>query len=207
MKIPNKILSLLNIVIFFNASPVSYQEADLHRAAYKGNISIIRSLISNNVNLNAENFYGWTALHLATYKGHIEIIKMLIDANADLNIQARNSKWTALHIAVLQGNTAITKLLIAVGANLNIRDAQGWTPLNIASADNNFMNDGKRRIFKMLIKAGANKEVRDIKHYFCNSTILNVLSHYFVTGAAVLLNLAVLHYTSWGNKLFTPVAH
>ena len=77
---------------------------------FKGSISIVKILIENGAEVNAQNYNGATALIYASTFGHTEIVKYLLANNADKNL-TDNRGNTALKHAVMQGNTAVIALL------------------------------------------------------------------------------------------------
>jgi hypothetical protein len=63
-------------------------------------------------------------------------------------------KWTALHQCVRITNTEMMKILLDRGANVEIKDADGETPLFVASSS------GDPELVRLLLQAGANPNVK-----------------------------------------------
>ena len=60
---------------------------DLHRAAYAGNLSKVKEEIDKGkIDINHQDWHGWTALHRATYRGHLEVVEELLSRGANPNI-------------------------------------------------------------------------------------------------------------------------
>ncbi|XP_035826401.1 26S proteasome non-ATPase regulatory subunit 10 isoform X2 [Aplysia californica] len=70
----------------------------LHRAASKGNLNIVKLLISNKANLDLRDISGCTPLHLACEDDSGEVAKLLIDNGARTDIR-NNDKKTAFELA------------------------------------------------------------------------------------------------------------
>jgi ankyrin repeat protein len=63
-------------------------------------------------------------------------------------------KWTALHQCVRLSNTEMMKILLDLGANVEIKDADGETPVFVASSSKD------PELVRLLLKAGANPNVK-----------------------------------------------
>ncbi|HRG46204.1 MAG: ankyrin repeat domain-containing protein [Leptospiraceae bacterium] len=162
----------------------------LHAATASGKLDIIRFLISDNYDINAEDTNGNTSLHIACEKGHFEIVKVLIKNGANIHTKTSDYEETTLYIASENGHLDIVKLLIAKGAIINDINRYKDTALHAASskgyldiveylilngADVNFRNDcdvevtpllkasvkGHLDIVKTLIASGANIDDTD----------------------------------------------
>ncbi len=86
-------------------------------ASSKGHTEIVKTLITNNADLNVITDDSQTALMEATYFGYIDIIEILLMNNADVNIKFKDDR-TALDIAIEKHGTKskIVNLLIKYGA-------------------------------------------------------------------------------------------
>jgi hypothetical protein len=63
-------------------------------------------------------------------------------------------KWTALHQCVRLSNTEMMKILLDLGANVEIKDADGETPVFVASSSRD------PEMARLLLQAGANPNVK-----------------------------------------------
>ena len=123
-------------------------ENNLQVYARDGELSEVRRLLADGVNVNAENNEGgWTALHLAVAEGHAETVKVLIAAGANVNAASKYGR--ALYSAAPYGHTEVAKILIAAGANVHVKH-DGRTALHMAAIN------GHTEFAKVLIAAGAN---------------------------------------------------
>jgi ankyrin repeat protein len=104
----------------------------LLEAVKKGNIDLVKSLISSGANINAKDDRGMTPLHEAAYYGQREVAKVLIAKGANVN-ETDTAGQTPLHIAANFGAKFVPELLLANGANISARDVAGNTPLHAAA--------------------------------------------------------------------------
>ena len=56
-------------------------------ASQKGYIGVVKLLLANGADVNAQNNNGDSALTRATLNGHLEIVKLLLTNGADVNAQ------------------------------------------------------------------------------------------------------------------------
>jgi ankyrin repeat protein len=125
----------------------------LARAAHRGDIDAIRSLLAGGANPNAYDATGQTALHWAARGGHPlgphecrgesagrdAVIAALVAGGADLNLADRrapipgaSSGWTPLHVALHHQQFTSAATMLALGADTDIRSDQGKTALVVA---------------------------------------------------------------------------
>lgn len=97
-------------------------EDKLHYAIAKQDISIVKELIKDGVDINAKNSDGETALLYALIYIDDDIIELLIGAGADLNVKNDNS--TPLITSAYNGWMKRVKMFIEAGADWNIKDEE-----------------------------------------------------------------------------------
>jgi ankyrin repeat protein len=67
-------------------------ELDLRKAAQKGDLAQVKSLIAAGVDVNAKEKYGNTAPMAASQSGHVEVVRALLAAKADMNAKDESGK-------------------------------------------------------------------------------------------------------------------
>ncbi len=107
----------------------------LHVAAQRGNLAIVRELLSKNKHSSAnpniqQTLFGCTPIHVAAYAGHLEIVVELLK-HVGVNIRAGNGE-TPLFGAICSGNIALITLLLENNANTNVMDTRRQTPQTFA---------------------------------------------------------------------------
>ncbi len=98
----------------------SYNGTGLIRAAHRGYVEIIRSLLAAGIEIDHVNRLGWTALLEAIILGeggeaHTEVVRTLVEAGADVDL-ADGDGVTPLEHARRSGYTEIAEILRAAGA-------------------------------------------------------------------------------------------
>lgn len=86
----------------------------LHLAVEKGNIKVVKALLSSGAKINARDFISRTPLHAAVNKGNIKVIKALLSSGAEINARDKHGK-TPLHFIEID-NVQVIKLLKSKGA-------------------------------------------------------------------------------------------
>ncbi len=104
------------------------QSADIHKAAYTGDINKVRELLKKGVNPDERDSFGGTALHAAMFQENMEIVRLLIEYKFDVNAVGPKNGYTPLHDAVWADNLEAIKLLLAKGAKTTIKGKDGLTP-------------------------------------------------------------------------------
>ncbi|PPQ93037.1 hypothetical protein CVT25_006743, partial [Psilocybe cyanescens] len=103
----------------------------LYYASLSGMEQVLKDLIKQTKDVNAQGgFYG-NALQAACYYGHEAIVELLLENKADINAQGGEYS-NALHAACYDGHEAIVKLLLVNGANVNAQGGQYGNALQAA---------------------------------------------------------------------------
>lgn len=116
-------------------------------------LPMIKLLVNNGANINAQNNQGYTPLHFAPLYWYENEIKYLIDNGANINQKSKDGKTTLMLAAAENGNCSIFHLLIDNGADVNAQDKYGDTPLHFATINYGIIFN----IFTtLLVESGAN---------------------------------------------------
>ncbi|XP_065520156.1 ankyrin repeat domain-containing protein 31 [Lathamus discolor] len=109
-------------------------ETQLHVAARRGNLSLVKTLISSGICVNEQDSAGWTAIHEASNRGFIEVILELLKAGA--NVNSRNLDGILpIHCAVSGNYLEAVRVLLQHGANPCERSNSGKSALDEAHDD------------------------------------------------------------------------
>ena len=87
--------------------------------AARGNFyEILKLLVENSADVNAQDPFGWTSLHYAIYHENMNMVQTLVCE--DTNFEWKSFEFgTPQHHALFDGEHKIFELLISFGANVN----------------------------------------------------------------------------------------
>jgi len=105
----------------------------LFYAARTGNADLCEHLLSLGANPNVRNGLGATPLTIAVESASLPVCKALLRRGADVNLPSAVVLVTPLHIAIERGYDDLCRVLVEAGARLDLENAQGKTPLDVAS--------------------------------------------------------------------------
>jgi ankyrin repeat protein len=80
----------------------------LHRVAYNGHEAVVRLLVENGADIEAQDADEGTALHWAAKNGHKTVVQLLLENRAETGL-----KWAAEN-----GYEAVVRLLLENGADM-----------------------------------------------------------------------------------------
>lgn len=61
------------------------KDLEIHKAAYKGDLNLVKSLIEEGIDVNELGAGDRTALHRAVGESHDDIVQLLLEKKADVN--------------------------------------------------------------------------------------------------------------------------
>lgn len=128
-------------------------QTPLMMAARSGNLSAVRKVLTNGVNVNARDVNDSTALHYAAAScGDVNVVKLLLASGADVNVRNKQNVTPLLYsINMACDKTEITLVLLQAGADVNVAESgDGDTALWIATTESS------NEVMEELLKRGAN---------------------------------------------------
>ncbi|CAD5220579.1 unnamed protein product [Bursaphelenchus xylophilus] len=126
----------------------------LHCAIYKGDPTVVETLLKGGADVNNFIENAPSPLHLAAMCGNPSVIDLLHRHGADLHSKDL-VQFTPLHCAVYFGQEKAVKALLHLGADPNFCGGVQDRPLHVASGKANL------NIVKLLISAGADLSLAD----------------------------------------------
>jgi len=124
--------------------------AALLEAAEHGNAGLVKQLLLQGANVDAEDSKGWTPLIFAARSGNEGIVHSLIAHGADVNHRTfTETGSTALCFAIAGSNLTVIQDFLDHGAAVDGKGRNGMTPLIYAAAH------GQAKQAKFLISRGA----------------------------------------------------
>ena len=127
-------------------------ETALHLAAgcrrgEEAALPLVRLLLENGAEVNAQNAGNQTPLLYSAYGGFRRVVELFLEKGASFQYQDSNG-LSPLHFAARQGQAAVVEMLINKGADPSLKDNQGRTPLDYALLRN------QRAVLETWIKLG-----------------------------------------------------
>ena len=111
-------------------------------------ISVLRLLLEQGADINAQNQDGRTPLHMASFDRALEVVRLLLEHGADVEVKNKYGR-TPLHLASFDGALEVIRLLLEHGADVEVKDKYGETALQDAT------HSRHHEIVRMLREHGA----------------------------------------------------
>ena len=154
----------------------------IHFAVELGFVEFVKYIVKfKNSDINAKDFFGWTALHCAAWLDESEILQILLDNSAEIEAKG-NQGETALYLAAFNGHETSVEILLQNSANMEIRTNYSNTPMHMACYNEHI------DIMQQMLKYGVDINIRTTVR---NNTPLHVAAwHGKCKSAAFLLDNA-----------------
>ena len=119
------------------------QSTPLHLASSKGRVDAVQQLIEQGADVHARDESQSTPLHMASslsyWRGGQSTVRLLIEHGANVNVHDKNHQ-TPLHCisSCEKPNAESLLLLLENGADVEVEDDEGFTPYQIALAEEHY---------------------------------------------------------------------
>jgi len=120
----------------------------LHEACKKGDLKSVNEHVASGKPVDVQDAKGITPLGYAIGANRIAVVKQLLDSRAN-PFAVDSSGNSGLHYAAGYGRKELTEYLLKTGAAVNQSNAQGQTPLSVATMNRHNV------VIGILQKAGA----------------------------------------------------
>ena len=124
-----------------------YKEAALLSAYEHGDMDVVKTLISDGVNVNVATAEGQPIIILAAARGDITMIDLLLDAGADINIRDIDGNPVLVN-SIVNAQYKVAEHLVQKGASINVK-GPNWAAIHVAA------ECGKTDLCEILLDSGA----------------------------------------------------
>jgi len=132
-----------------------HKSTALHLASRRGHVEVIRVLLDNGANADAQNKYKSTPLHMASTGEHAEAAHLLLERGANATLKDKQG-IQAVRLAYQGRNFKIAKVFLEFGRGGSWEETNinKWPPLNRA------LFDGNIELTRDLLERGAELTVQ-----------------------------------------------
>lgn len=147
--------AVLMLLVMADGVVLSGVNADLRllEAVQREDRDAVRTLLSQQVDVNAARGDGATALAWAVHMDDLSTVDLLLRAGANVNA-ANDLEVTPLMLAATNGSAAMIKTLLDAGADVHVARLTGETALVLTA------RTGVPKAVKMLLDAGAPADLK-----------------------------------------------
>ncbi len=138
-----------------NAVDSSGYDCAVYAIGNNPNPYIVLYLKYNGVDIKKTYENGTNLAHVASFNPNPEIMQTLIDFGVPFDMENEQEFHTPLDLSALYGYVDVCRVLLEYGSRLEHRDADGCTPLLLATKNKN------PEVLSFLFKAGANINAKD----------------------------------------------
>ena len=124
-------------------------DTPLQQACIAGNVTEVRRLVEEGVDVDKATTNGPTPLYTAAVHGFLLVVQCLVEKGADVD-RARATSFTPLYGAAIKGFLPIVRYFVEHGADKDKATSDGATPLYVAAAG------GYEAVVRYLAEQGAN---------------------------------------------------
>ena len=191
-------LPVLGIACLLSVVSLSGAVSDLGlvSAVKEGDSEVVRSLLTEDADVNAPQPDGATALLWAVNRDDLDIAELLIRAGANVNT-ANLYGITPLSVACTTRNTAMVEKLLEAGATPNTTQDTGETPLMTCA------RTGNAGAVRLLLAHGADVDARETEREQ-TALMWAAAGKYSQVVEALVENGADIHARSATLPLYTP---
>ena len=132
----------------------AHSDPPLVEAAKNQDTAAVRTLLGQQVDVNAAQPDGATALHWAVHHDDLEVVEWLLESGADVDV-ANVYGITPLSLASRNGSAPVVRTLLIAGADPNGALPSGETVLMTAS------NTGQVEVVRILLARGAHVDATE----------------------------------------------
>jgi len=144
----------LSLLLLLPSAAAGASDAPLVEAVARGDATVVRALLAEGADVNAQGVDGTTALHWAVHTDRLPIAGMLLRAGADASAGDRYGV-TPLYLACVNGNADMIRRLLEAGSDANAVDPAGETALMTAA------RTGVPAALRVLLERGARVDTRE----------------------------------------------
>ncbi len=102
-------------------------------AAMRGDIALVRALLTKGADVNAAQGDGMTGLHWAASRGDSTLTELLLQRKANASVLTRIGAFQPIHIAAQNGHTAVVRVLLRGGADARATIENGASVMHFAA--------------------------------------------------------------------------